>query len=303
MSVDLHTWAGSAFSGDDDVGGARHQRVGRSREPTVSVLVPTLNEEKNLPYVLPLIPDFVDEIVLIDGYSTDRTVEVARELVPDVEIVMEPRRGKGRALRTGYHASSGDILVAIDADGSTDPREIPRFVDALISEADFVKGSRFMHGGGTADMEWYRKCGNWVLTRMVRASFGGNYTDLCYGYFAFWRDVLPVIDDPSIDGFEVETYMNIRVLEAPLVVREVPSFEHPRIHGTSNLRTVQDGLRVMRTIVRESLRQEPELVIDLAEAEAEVVDLSEAGLASLRPRLEPPAIVRRRHPLTPSSVR
>lgn len=215
------------------------------------MLVPTLNEEKNLQHVLPAIPDLVDEIVLVDGYSTDRTVEVARELVPDIKIVMEPRKGKGRALRTGFHACTGDIIVAIDADGSTDPAEIPRFVDALLCEADFVKGSRFMHGGGTDDMEWFRRGGNWALMMLVRASFGGQYTDLCYGYFGFWRDVLPYIDDPSVDGFEIETHMNIKVLEAPLVVREVPSFEHERIHGTSNLRTFQDGFRVLRVILRE----------------------------------------------------
>ncbi len=90
--------------------------------------------------------------------------------------------------------------------------------------------------------------------QVVRFSFGGQYTDLCYGYNAFWRDVLPIIDDASIDGFEIETHMNVRVLTAPIIVREVPSFEHQRIHGTSNLRTFQDGFRVLRTILSERRR-------------------------------------------------
>jgi glycosyltransferase involved in cell wall biosynthesis len=222
--------------------------------PTVSVLVPTLNEARNLEHVLPRMPSLVDEVVLIDGGSTDGTIEVARSLRPDIRIVREPRPGKGRALRTGFHASSGDIIVTIDADGSTDPREIPRFVSALLDEADFVKGSRFLHGGGTADMDRLRRAGNWCLTRAVRVAFGGQYTDLCYGFNAFWRDVLPFIDDCRVDGFEVETHMNVRVLRAPLVVREVPSFEYERIHGVSNLRTFQDGLRVLRTIVTERRR-------------------------------------------------
>ena len=232
----------------------RRRRVGRPAVPTISVLVPTLNEAENLRHVLPQIPEMVDEVVLIDGGSTDGTIETARELIPDIVVVREPRRGKGRALRTGFYASTGDIIVAIDADGSTDPREIPRFVDALLSEADFVKGSRFLHGGGTADMEPLRKAGNWFLMQAVRFSFGGQYTDLCYGYNAFWRDVLPIIDDAEVDGFEIETHMNVRVLTAPIIVREVPSFEHRRIHGTSNLRTFQDGFRVLRTILSERRR-------------------------------------------------
>jgi glycosyltransferase involved in cell wall biosynthesis len=232
----------------------RRRRIGRPAMPTISVLVPTLNEAKNLRHVLPQIPEMVDEIVLIDGGSTDGTIETARELIPEILVVREPRPGKGRALRTGFYASSGDIIVAIDADGSTNPREIPRFVDALLSEADFVKGSRFLHGGGTADMGLLRKAGNWFLMRAVRISFGGQYTDLCYGYNAFWRDVLPIIDDADVDGFEIETHMNVRVLTEPVIVREVPSFEHKRIHGTSNLRTFRDGFRVLRTILSERRR-------------------------------------------------
>lgn len=237
---------------------------GRPKNPRVSVLVPTLNEAKNLEHVMPAIPAMVDEVVIIDGCSTDDTVAVARRLRPDVRVVVEPRPGKGRALCTGFHASTGDIIVTIDADGSTDPREIPRFVDALLGEADFVKGSRFMHGGGTADMELLRRAGNWGLMMLVRAAFGGQYSDLCYGYNAMWRDVLPYVLDEDVDGFEIETHMNVRVLTAPIVVREVPSFEHARIHGNSNLRTFRDGWRVLKTIVRERRRlNKVEPVIDL----------------------------------------
>ncbi|MDH5289877.1 MAG: hypothetical protein OEY41_07745, partial [Acidimicrobiia bacterium] len=115
---------------------------------------------------------------------------------------------------------------------------------------DFAKGSRFCHGGGTADMEWYRKLGNATLTWMVRAAFGGRYSDLCYGYNAFWRQTIRSLDLQA-DGFEIETLMNIRALRAGLAVTEVPSYEARRIHGTSNLNTVKDGFRVLRTIVQE----------------------------------------------------
>jgi glycosyltransferase involved in cell wall biosynthesis len=216
----------------------------------VSVVIPTLNEERNLPHVLERIPLWVDEVIIVDGLSTDDTIAVARRCRPDVEVVLETTRGKGAALRAGFRAATGHILVMLDADGSTDPREIPTFVGALLGGADIAVGSRFAQGGGTADMEHHRKLGNWVFTRLVRAGFRGRYSDLCYGYTAFWRDVLPFIDG-NYTGFEVETLIHIRALRASLKVAEVPSFESKRIHGVSNLRTIQDGARVLRSIATE----------------------------------------------------
>lgn len=221
--------------------------------PTISVIIPTLNEQDNLPHVLPKIPDAVDEVVLVDGLSTDRTIEVARELIPDVRVVMQEGRGKGAALRSGFAAAEGDIIVMLDADGSTDPGEIPTFVHALLAGADFVKGSRFLHGAGTSDMPFHRRMGNAAFVRMVRWMYGGQYTDLCYGYNAFWRRVLPVLDLDG-DGFEIETMMNIRALRAGLRVVEVPSFEDRRVMGVGNLRTIPDGWRVLRTIWSERRR-------------------------------------------------
>jgi glycosyltransferase involved in cell wall biosynthesis len=219
-------------------------------EPTVTVVIPALNEARNLPLVLPLIPSSVHEVILVDGASTDGTVEVARQVRPDIRFVQQQGRGKGAALRTGFAAAHGDIVVMLDADGSTDPREIPAFVEALKDGADFAKGSRFLRGGGTSDMPLYRKLGNWSFVAMVRVLFGGRYTDLCYGYNAFWRRVLPHLQLDG-EGFEIETMMNVRALKAGLRIQEVPSFEHRRIHGVSNLRTIPDGMRVLRTIVRE----------------------------------------------------
>lgn len=233
-------------------------------QPLVSVVVPTLNEADNLPHVLPLIPDWVHEIVLIDGGSTDGTAEMAKSLRDDVIVIEDLTPGKGAALRRGFAAATGDIIVMIDADGSMAPSEIPRFVGALLGGADYAKGSRFCHGGGTTDMQWYRRLGNSVLTYLVRFGFGGRYSDLCYGYNAFWAGILTDLDLDA-DGFEIETLMNIRVLRADKVVTEVPSFESERIHGSSHLNTVTDGWRVLRTIIQERRRPytPPANVIDL----------------------------------------
>ncbi len=211
-----------------------------------------MNEAANLPHVLPRIPTDVFEVVLVDGNSTDDTVAVARRVLPSVRVVQQHGRGKGAALRTGFAAARGDIIVMLDADGSTAPEEIPDFVRALLDGADFAKGSRFLPGGGTADMQRYRKVGNAVFVAMVRLLFGGGYTDLCYGYNAFWRQVVPRLALDG-DGFEIETMMNVRALKVRLRVAEVPSFESRRIHGESNLHTIPDGMRVLRTILRERL--------------------------------------------------
>jgi glycosyltransferase involved in cell wall biosynthesis len=213
----------------------------------VSVVVPALNESANLPYVLPRIPHWVHEVILVDGNSTDGTPDVARRLLPSIRIVQQPERGKGDALRSGFAAVTGDIIVMLDADASTNPAEIPAFVSVLLAGADFAKGSRFLHGGGTADMPRYRQLGNQAFVWMVRLLFGGRYSDLCYGYNAFWTSVLPLLDVDA-DGFEVETMMNVRALKVGLKVVEVPSFEAARVHGMGRLKTIPDGWRVLRTI-------------------------------------------------------
>ncbi len=222
------------------------------RRPSVSVIVPTLNEERNLPQLFAAMPDIVDEIVLVDGRSTDATVELARQLRRDVKVVLEPRKGKGAALRAGFAAASGDIIVMLDADGSTDPAEITAYVGTLLAGADFAKGSRFMQGAGSSDMEFHRYFGNQVFVWLVRILFGCAYTDLCYGYNAFWKRVLPFINLDA-DGFEIETLMNVRVLQAGFRVAEVPSFENRRFMGTSNLQAIPDGIRVLKTILKEWL--------------------------------------------------
>lgn len=223
------------------------------RKATISLIIPAKNEAKNLPHVLPLIPEEVDEVILVDGQSTDNTLEVARSLRPDIRVVAQTGKGKGNALRAGFADARGDIIVMIDADGSTDPREILIFVSALMAGADFVKGSRFMQGGGSADITVLRKFGNWGLTTLVKLMYGGGFSDLAYGYTAFWRRILPGLELDG-DGFEIETQMNVRALRSGMRVAEVPSFEAERLNGESNLNTFRDGWRVLKTIMGEWVR-------------------------------------------------
>ena len=238
-------------------------------EIRVSVVIPTLNEARNLPHVLGRLPSDVYEIIIVDGHSVDDTVAVARRLCPDARTMTQTRKGKGNALACGFAAATGDIIAMVDADGSADPVEIPRFVKALIEGADFAKGTRFAAGGGSSDITRLRALGNRALGAFVNLIYRTRYTDLCYGFNVFWRRHVSVLGLDATspappgdgrlwgDGFEVETLIHLRVAGAGLAVTEVPSFEYSRIYGVSNLSAFSDGLRVLRTILIERLRSVP----------------------------------------------
>jgi glycosyltransferase involved in cell wall biosynthesis len=232
--------------------------------PSISVVVPALNEARNIPHVFERMPRDVHEIILVDGLSEDDTVAVARRLRPDLRVVVQTRRGKGNALACGIAAAKGEIIATVDADGSADPAEIPQFVEALLNGADFAKGTRFAAGGGSADITRLRSFGNSILTAFFNSRYNTNYSDLCYGFNVFWRRHASALGLDATspqhsnekgrlwgDGFEVETLIHVRVAMEGLVVAEVPSFEHRRIHGASNLKAFRDGRRVLQAIVTE----------------------------------------------------
>jgi glycosyltransferase involved in cell wall biosynthesis len=252
------SWPGRSIEGSREGGGTAGRIVTQppAALPRVSVIVPTLNESKNLPHVFAELPAGLHEVIVVDGFSVDDTVQMARQLRPDVKIVEQEERGKGDALRCGFEAASGDILVMLDADGSANPAEISTFVRELMRGSDFAKGTRYHPEGGSADITPLRSGGNRLLSGLVNLLFGTSYSDLCYGYNAFWRHCLPAMDI-DCTGFEVETLINIRVARAGLKTSEVPSFERDRIHGQSNLNTFRDGWRVLKTIMRERFRRMP----------------------------------------------
>jgi glycosyltransferase involved in cell wall biosynthesis len=224
-----------------------------ARPATVTVVIPTLNEERNITWVLERIPSFVDEILLVDGRSTDLTVGIAQTVRPDIVVVREERPGKGTALRTAFSVASGDIIVMIDADCSMDPGDIKHYVEAIQNGADLVKGSRNLPGGGSADISRLRQFGNSGLLLVTNLLYRTSFSELCYGYMAFRRSRLHELRLQGT-GFEIETEIVVRSVLAGLRIDEVPSFESERRYGTSHLNTFRDGWRVMKTLVRERFR-------------------------------------------------
>jgi glycosyl transferase family 2 len=224
-----------------------------TRKTKISVVVPAMNEGKNIGRVLAELPDDLHEVILVDGNSKDDTVEAARAAYPDIRVTVQSGRGKGDAFRTGFAAVTGNLIVMLDADGSAMPSEIPAFVAALEAGADFAKGSRYLEGGGSDDITFLRSAGNTVLSGTANFLHGTSFTDLCYGYNAFWTRCLPFIS-LDVPGFEVETLINLRIASAGMRITEVPSYEKDRLSGESNLKTFRDGFRVMGTILRETRR-------------------------------------------------
>jgi glycosyltransferase involved in cell wall biosynthesis len=265
------------------------RRVNRRPEklpPRISVVIPARNEARNLEVILPELPP-VHQVILVDGQSVDDTIATAQRVMPTIEIIRQTRTGKGNALACGFASVTGDIVVMFDADGSADPAEIPRFVAALVDGADVAKGSRFAPGGGSEDITHFRRLGNHGLNVLTNVLLGTKFTDLCYGYNAFWSHVLPRLELPSTtlplredgtmhwgDGFEIETVLNCRFAAAGMRITEVPSVERLRIHGESNLRAVRDGFRVLKTIWAErqrGRRAQPVPVVAAAEVWEETV--------------------------------
>jgi glycosyltransferase involved in cell wall biosynthesis len=191
----------------------------------------------------------------------DRTVETARSVRPDVVVVKQNGRGKGDALRAGFRAATGEIIVMIDADGSMDPAEIDRFVTPLLNGYDLVKGSRFLAGGGSTDLTPIRRFGSKAFVRMANAFFLAQFTDLCYGFCSFRREFLGSLA-LTAHGFEIETEIAVHAAKADLRIAEVPSMELERRSGDSNLHAFRDGRRVLRTLIQERLSARRRPVVD-----------------------------------------
>jgi glycosyltransferase involved in cell wall biosynthesis len=233
--------------------GVRHPSGEREHETTISVVIPTKDEAQNIPWVLERIPAWIDEVVLVDGQSSDGTIEAAKRVRPDIVVVEQRSRGKGLALQAGFAAATGDIIVMLDADGSMHPAEIDRYVALLASGFDFVKGSRFMAGASSVDITWLRRVGNNFLRYLTNAIYGTRFTDLCYGYCAFRREFLDRLALTAA-GFEIESQLIARACINQLRITEVPSLELSRRYGQSNLRTFRDGRRVLWTLLKEAYR-------------------------------------------------
>ena len=223
-------------------------------KPRITVLICALNEASNLVHILPRIPSWVDDVLLVDGNSTDNTAELGRRLRPGIRILSQLGRGKGDALRCGLQQARGDIIVTLDADGATDPEELPRFIEPLLNGFDFAKGYRLTQGL-QRHKPWHRLLGNWLITMTFNLLFFRRYTDLCSGYNAFWRERVGAALEPwPADGFENEPFINSRIARRGLKVIEVGHSEPGRLSGEVKEKSWRQGTKAIKSIIRERFR-------------------------------------------------
>jgi hypothetical protein len=243
--------------------------MARSGNPRVSVVVATHNDARNVARLLPVIAAVrpaIDEIVLADSGADAGTAEAAWRVLPRAKVVRQTRTGKGNALACGFAAATGDVVVTFGADGTADPAEVPRFVAALLAGADFVTGSRFRAGGSHLAGSLPARIRLTLLNNLAGLFFGAAQTDLVYDYHAFWADVLPALELPSIaipatpgtvpwgDGPEIETLLSCRAAAAGGRLVEVSTQEHRPLGGRPARRTVADDRRVLRVLTAERRR-------------------------------------------------
>ena len=246
------------------------QGVEMYKDFSVSLIVPAMNEAKTLDLVLEKVPAWVDEIIVIDGNSKDDTLDTAVRNSRVSKVYVQRSKGKGAALSLGFSLASCDLIAIIDADGSMDPQELARYLDHF-PNADIVKGSRNpILDVGSEDLTLLRDFGNRILTNVCNLLFNQTWTDLAYGYAVVRKNSLEQLGLSSYDnmgsvlghkaygqGFEIEALIFCRAANWNFKVVEVHSQEHRRISGSSNLRAIRDGFRVLAAIAIEKCRSRP----------------------------------------------
>lgn len=228
--------------------------MGRSPLPA-SIIVPCRNEGRNLEILLPRLTNLAEEVIIVDGHSTDNTRELAAK--HDFRFVLDNRRGKGDGLRVGIAHATRPICVFIDADLSHDPADIPGLVQPILEDrADLVLGSR-MRGGGDEFIatfnELVRLAGNMGLTWLINLRCGAALSDSQNGFRAARTSLLSSLGLRAVKH-TIELEMTMRALRAGARVTEYPTHEYPRRFGTSSLSVARQGLLFTGVYLRECFR-------------------------------------------------
>lgn len=219
----------------------------------VSVVAVNLNEENTIIDVLKNIPKEVDEVLVIDGNSTDKSPQIAKSL--GYPVIAQKSKGRGNAFRLGFKRTSGDIIVMLSTDGNERPGDISKLLDKIIEGYDMVIASRFGQGN-SLDVTLTRKFGNWFLTKLINIVAGINLQDSQNGFRAICRDALDKMNI-SAEKFDIEAEMSLKAGKLGLKIAEVPTTEDKREYGQSHLHTFKDGWRIFKRIVLEARRNPP----------------------------------------------
>ncbi|MBN2604121.1 MAG: glycosyltransferase family 2 protein [Candidatus Thermoplasmatota archaeon] len=216
----------------------------------LQIIIPTLNECDTLPFLLKELKQYTEKVIVIDGGSIDGTVTIAEEY--GASVIQQTEKGKGAAVCQAFKEADGDPVIILDADGSMRPIEIPIFLKRIDDGADLVKGSRFLKGGYSEDMSFFRYLGNRFFVGLINFFFSEKFSDLCYGYIAMNNKAIKKLT-PLLKSkyFEIETEIIIKAKKLDLTIVEAPSIELKRLNGDSKLRTLHDGFSIFKLILNE----------------------------------------------------
>lgn len=213
----------------------------------VSLIIPTLNEAGCIAKTISEVPQgSANEIIVVDGHSTDGTADIVKAL--GHKVVMQTGKGFGNAFTEGVLASSGDIVVLMDADGSHNPADIPLLVEKVKEGYDYVMAIRYAPGRRSEDDTWIRHLGNMFFTFLINLIHKVFVADALYLYTAIRKDKFHLIR-PKSSGFEYCVEILIKAHKNKLSFAQVPSTERRRAVGKSKVNAFVDGLRILKAIL------------------------------------------------------
>lgn len=228
-------------------------KTSETKKRSISVVAVNLNEEHTIKEVLTNIPPYIDEILVIDGYSKDNSPTIAKEL--GFSVILQEGKGRGAAFKTGFKHAKGDIIVMLSTDGNERSGDIDKLIKKMDEGYDLVIATRFGQGK-SHDVTFIRKIGNWGLTHMINFASGLSVLDSQNGFRAIRKDAL---DKMNIEAnrFDIEAEMVVKAGKLGLRVAEIPTIEDERAFGVSHLNTFQDGFRIFKRILKEWRRNPP----------------------------------------------
>ncbi|MEK7541241.1 MAG: glycosyltransferase family 2 protein [Patescibacteria group bacterium] len=226
---------------------------------TLAIL--TLDEVEAVPVVLPNIQkQWVDEIIVVDGGSTDGTIEWCR--AHDYRVLVQQRPGYGEGMRECIALAQGDVIIEFMGDGNCDPAAIPRLIEKMKEGHDLVIASRNMEGAASLDETRITRLGNWGFTALINVLFRASFTDAMNGYRAYRKDRFLALNADE-DGLTFPTQTSIQFAKARFKITDIPCIEPKRIGGVRKAKNFRTGLQLLRMIVKELFRPLPAKVKNL----------------------------------------
>ena len=228
----------------------------------VTLLIPTLNEESGCKVILPKInKNWVDEILVIDGQSSDNTVKVCQE--NGIKVIIQKEKGLNASFREAWPHITGDVVITFSPDGNSIVDEIPTLINKMKEGYDMVIVSRYLNNAKSDDDTLVTAFGNWLFTKSINLFHRSNYTDAMVMFRAYKSKIFYDLEldnyDKSYKFYEkifftkigVEPLLSIRAAKAKLKIGEIPGDEPPRIGGKAKLQVIRWGLAYYSQVIYE----------------------------------------------------